>query len=239
MSFQQYKRLLVVLFVPLLVVGVVVSYLLFSKDNAVQLLCEPWFSGVGDNCRDLGGTPLYSVVHKKYPTWFDVYPAKDSKIISASIENSGRVLRGVTVLGVNSFGGYPDDVSRQIKGLIGKQGAIVLGIRDSSSRSIVLDSGNVLLYCNSLRFKEGNDFYQSYCFGEGWGADIYYSVLGEDRDALSALESSISEEIKRVEESIVIGWVVMTPMFVIIFVLISFVIYLVQKAYRYVKGGAI
>lgn len=237
MTFARYRRLLLVVLAPLLIGGAIFSYYTSPFRSGNFITCDNSYGE--DFCRNVGGfdSPLLSVVRKNQESWFDIIErsGSESGFLSIYVEGSQRLLKEVTIPSTTLLYKNPDEVPYYIKNLQGKSGAIILGISDPSQRSLVT-ANKFLLYCNRLSLESGNDYYQSFCFGDGWNGLIEYSVTGETKDMLSALSSSISEAKAKLKKELILYWVITTPIFLVVFVFISLVIFSLKKAYIYVKG---
>lgn len=235
MTFSKYKRLLFVSLIPLLIMGAVLSAVTSPNKKIYAILCIPWYSTESCGSVDMDH-PIYSTRKEVYAPWFDIYPANESKFRRVHVEGSERMLMGATIVEANPFPGYPAEVASYMDKLAGKTAAIRLGINKSSPRSLILDK-SAILSCHSLLYKTSTDTYVSRCFGDGWGGPIEYKVSGASKKMLSDLNDSISKEINQVDRDLIIHWSIGIPFFVFVFLLISLIVYLISKAYNYVKKG--
>lgn len=235
MPFGKYKRLLLVVSLPLILIGIVFGELISPYPNSfIFLMCQR--NGTYENCRNLGSRDgnLHQSVRKQSPAWFDVEDAPLSATsLSYYVQGDVRALTGY-VVGAAPFALNPPAAEITMNQLDGKNVNIILGIRPNEASSIVGDS--ILLRCNSVRFVADNKF-TSGCYGDGWNGRVTYTASGESADMLSRLRDGVNAEVGRFEKDRWMHRVVTYSMFLIGFLLLSGIVWLSRRAIRYVKAG--
>ena len=239
MSANKYKRLCIVSFDPLMVLGFLTSKFVFHKSGMEYsyVTCAPFISL--ENCRQVGDPDgnLYKHVISEHPAWFDVQvgdfdaDAPLHNFISAST----RVLPDAQIVRTNTFAFSSPRSESVMSSLLGQKAVIKLGIEEGE-RSFIQD-GVYFLYCNSLKFESKEGEYTSNCFGDGWSGGVTYQATGHSRDQLDKLLSSIKEVDSQRKSEYNIFRVVMYPLFVYLFILASLIVFIVSRAIRYVKSG--
>lgn len=238
MNRKQFARLFLVAFLPLLLLGFVTAKVVFehSGDKYAYILCIP--ANTFENCRSLGEPDgsLYKLTKDYSPAWFDV--TEDGYDSNSRLSNfvmaSTRSVRGAEVVRAAPFAGYGEDVELIMNSLVGKRAVVNLGIKKDELSSIHRDG--VLLFCNNLWFGAKHGEYTSQCYGDGWGGAITYQVTGQSRRELERLQAAINDVVATREAEYFAYRAVMYPLFIYLFLIISFLVWITIKAARFVKG---
>ena len=237
MTASQYWRLCLVLFLPLIIASYLFSKLVFPYPVIDIVLCNSFLDT--ETCRNVGPLegPFYKLVRGQSNSWIEVQHGKyDADAFpKLHVEASGRMLRGARILQAEPFSGYPPEINQRIRSLEGMP-AIVLLVSEPGGRSTV-GNGIISLYCNSLWFGEAPGAYSSRCFGDGWSTKVTYSVMGADRQMLDNLANSINLEAQNIRNDYRLYQVVIYPLFLYLFLIISALIWITIKAVNFVKGG--
>lgn len=239
MSTRKFRRLFIVSFVPLLILGVITAQLLFhySGGRYEYILCDS-FLGI-DNCRPVGDPDgnLYKHVEGEYPAWFSVYGLDDrSAPLYNFIMASTRVVPGVQIVHASPFVGFGPEVASFMGSFAGMRAVVKLGI-EKGERSIIISDEDIILYCNDLSFKAMEGEYTSRCYGKGWAGNVTYRATGVSRDELDKLLASINKTVDSRSRDYNIYRAVMYPIYVYLFLLVSFFAWVFLKAVRFVKNG--
>ena len=240
MKRKQFARLFIVVFAPLLLLGVIVGKVIFEKsgDKYAYILCIPSYTF--ENCRPLGDPDgrLYKLTKNYYPAWFDVTEASydSGSPLSNFVMASTRSIKDAVVVSAAPFAGSGSDASLTLDSLIGKRSIITLGIGKGEHSQIYSDG--VHLFCSNLWFATNDGEYTSHCYGEGWGGAVTYQVRGDSRDELDRLHSAIKAEVSARERDYWVYRAVMYPLFIYIFLLVSLLVWISVKAARFVRGGS-
>ncbi len=234
MTTGQYKRLCLVLFVPLLLAGFFVGQKILNDERYLTLLCSP----IGDKefCTPSGplGGNFYERTKSRINYWFQVYPASDKEpaLFSVIAEASGRVISDALIQSSVKNIATSEQGKVFMDSLNGLKASILLGSKEAS----VITENGIALSCNSLRFTETEGVYSSYCYGAGWSGEFSYKASEQDKIKIDVLRASFYKEIASYHFSRVMGMVILYPMFIYIFLLLSLTFWLIKKAARFVKG---
>lgn len=223
-------RLFVVSCIPLLILGFLTANIFFPYDKHEHMTCEPFFSM--ENCRNVGDSDsrLYKMVISESPVWFDV-DAENSGFLR--IQASARRVLNAEIVSASPYVGYGPEVASFMGALAGRQATVNLG-NANKEESITVGDMNIL-YCNSLEFETKEGEYTSVCYGDGWGGPVTYRVTGASRGELDKLLNSINEEIDDRRLDSYLYRTVMYPIFIYIFLIVSFLMWLFMKAVRFVN----
>jgi hypothetical protein len=239
---RKFTRIFIVSVIPLLLVGFIFSKTVATYDPYAYITCAPFqLSGItlDENCRSVGGPEgsLYKSVHSEHPSWFDIMEPHYNP--NASLHNfitgSQRLVSQIKIVDASPFFGYGEDVSQYMKSLTGKRAVLQLGI-PNKERSVMPSNGVGSLYCNNLSFEDTPGLYMSQCYGNGWGGPIRYRVSELDRPKLDKLKSSIDNVINERNNDFLIYKIIVYPLFVYIFLMLSGLIWLIRKAVRFVNS---
>lgn len=239
MSTRKFRRLFIVSFVPLLILGVITAQLLFhySGGKYEYILCKS-FMGI-DYCHQVGGDPdgnLYKHVKGESPAWFSLPDLYDkSPPLVNFIEASTRVVPDVQIVHASPFVSFGPEVASFMGSLAGRRAMVKLGFQ-KGERSII-SGEDIILYCNTLRFKAMEGEYSSHCYGKGWGGNVTYRATGVSRDELDKLLAAINKAVDSRSWDYNIYRAVMYPIYVYLFLLVSFFAWVFLKAVRFVKNG--
>lgn len=238
MTGSQYKRLLLVAFVPLLLLGVIVSELLVPYDRYLFLLCtDPGL----ENCRNVGDpkSALYKAIERDYEAWFDVrLPLEeDRSVITAFSMASRRVVTISEIVTAIPFGGSAQGSAQAqlMSKLVGRNATAVLGIKKGEKSIVTKDE--IMLFCNSFYFQNDQRTYGSQCYGDGWGGPITYKASSYSDEMLDGLASEMRQEISKKKWDHASYIAIMYPIFIYLFFIISLIIWLAKKSTKYVKQG--
>lgn len=235
MTFGQYKRLLLVVAVPLILSGVAFAEVIRPyPHNFLVLQCQR--SPDSEYCREFGDISgnLYESVKKQSSAWFDVEDAPVKKpsmtyLASADI----RALKAQVVSAV-PFSLSSPTAEADMNKLVGKNVDIILGIEANQRSSIVADS--ILLRCNSVRYLTDGK-YRSQCYGDNWSGNVTYSAASDGVAMLQRLRDAVNTKITDWQNDHLLYRVVCYSMFLVGFLLLSGIVWLVRRATTYVKAG--
>jgi hypothetical protein len=238
MTASQYKRLCLVLFVPLLLTGYLVATYALPYNRFQVVMCQQ-FVGGDNNCVSASSldSPLYKHMKQLHKAWFDVElgPQERGSITTSLPMASGRLLEDVEILKDKPYWMFGPDVGRFVDGMAGRRGMIQLGIPDKELS--LVSSDRFLLLCHNIRYQGTPGVYSSRCFGDGWTAPFKYRVLAQDRDMLEGLKAEIHKSFDDKVTEYRIYQAVMYPAFVYLFLNLSALVWLTGKAVQYVRRG--
>lgn len=237
MTWKKYLRLVLVSILPLMLAGYFAAKLIWPYEPSAHITCAPFLLTGQENCRNVGDGSLYDSVKSEHPAWFDVHVGDydEDAYLHDFVEASARIIPTVEIVSATPFFGYSPDVKSFMGSLAGRNAVMNLGIQDEE-RSLITDEV-ALLYCKNLQIGDGNEEYTSDCYGNGWSGPVTYRVNGAGKEELDSLITSIEEEIADRRNDYNLFRIVTYPIFVYTFFFVSFLIWLVARAVRYVANG--
>ncbi|WP_411165821.1 hypothetical protein [Aeromonas sp. DSM 116730] len=236
MTAAQYRRLLIVITLPLLIAGGIFTRAVIRPHNYIAILCgSPVF--LSEECRttDGLGEPWHEEIKSQYPIWFNINtrPYENNSFPHAFVSGSPRYIPGVHIvsatpyLGTDSSYGSPIE---QLRMMAGKTISIQFGHKDMT--------GFNPLGCNELTFNDDGDTYTAgLCSIPNGIAQVEFSVGVEGSRILSELKTNIDDEISRQRNRIMIDYAIGTPMFLILFLIGSLLVWAVKRAVSYIRTG--
>lgn len=246
MTFGKYKRLLLVVSLPLLLFGYGLSAFVMPYPSSAYLVCQSW--GTMENCRNVGrpGENFYDHTKKQSPVWFQIdgAPVTDKNVYFIA-EGDARTLGRATVEQVIP---YSNEVIRNpqatalMQKLVGRPAMVRMGI-EGSQRSVDLGS-EIFLYCHTLEYdKEPLSWfpnpgaYTAQCVAEDWGGYISFKPSPEAEQQLALLRDGVTEEVGKIERDFWIHRVVLTVAPLFLFLILSGIVWLTRRATAFVKAG--
>ena len=239
MTFRKYLRLCAVSFAPLLLIGFVLfRFFIPYQGQSNVVTCEEW-SVDYENCRNVGDreSSFLKYVESQHPIWVDVKvsdwnPNLENYIL---VMATGRSFKQSRIVSAEPYRPASPEVRNYMQALVGKTATVVLGF-DDNDKSVVAER-SALLNCHSLEIKGPTGFFSAACFGQSWGGTLTFEVFGRERDRLETLKSAIQEEVSEIKSQYFMYRVVTYPLFVYLFLIASALIWLVNKAVRFVQRG--
>jgi hypothetical protein len=122
-----------------------------------------------------------------------------------------------------------------MKTLPGLPASIVLGIQNAHPHSSVV-SGVALLWCDALGYGESGT-YSANCYSDTWQGRITFRVEGPGRMTLDNIRAETEKIVEKGNYEYRIYQVVMYPLFLYGFLLLSALVWLAARAFRFVKNG--
>lgn len=205
-----------------------------------MILCEPTFFGETRSCGSVGepGSHLAELVKGRHTVWFNVSLTDKSRFLVTTEEVPQKILTDTTIIKATPYGFLAPSARPVIDQLVGKRAVMTLGTDGSHSSPLMLEN-RVFLSCSGLIYRNNNT-YLAHCYSEewgGWGGNIEFIASGESQQSLVNLNTSISEEIEKLDRNTVIFWIVITLVPVLAFLILSLFVFWLSRAYRYVKNG--
>lgn len=245
MTFGKYKRLLLVVTLPLLLVGYLASLAAMPTQTMSYRLCQ----GMGnfENCRNVGepGEAFYDHTKRQSSKWFQVMSrSMDGARDVYQVEANARTLGRVTVDVINPYTlPKPTPLGAvQIQGIQGRPALLRMGIEDGQ-RSV--DAGSeVYLFCHTLHFdmepsqwvpKPGP--YTAECVADEWSGRVSFTPSAEAEKPLVLLRDAVNAEVNDRERQLLIERVVLTLAPLVLFLILSGIAWLARRATAFVKAG--
>ena len=237
MTWRRYLRLLLVVAGPLLLGGFFAAPYLAQRQQNSLLTCEA-MSPIFESCRDLGWEGrLLDEVTRSHPAWFSAGLVEDDldDQISIIAQASQRKLDDATIVSAIPHNPHGPEVANLLASFVGKPAQIVLGIANGEKSIVQRES--IILFCNSLKFGKYSQEYESSCYGNNWSGILKYSLGKEGSEKINSLKGEILEKYKEEKRSALLYKIVFYPLFLYIFIVVSALLWLGGKAYRFVKAG--
>ncbi|WEA23718.1 hypothetical protein [Pseudomonas juntendi] len=237
MNLKKYKRLCVVVFLPLLIIGVLGSLLFWPYPKSAVYYCE---ARNEEYCRNGGelGSHISEIIKSQQPSWFPITISTENSLDPIYVFfGSFRTVHSAEVIKTVTYVGHSQAATDFMNGLIGRTVSIFLGPPEGG-KSVVTER-NALLYCNDLTFELVSGTYTSRCWGDGWGGPITFSVedASQDRNMLDQLKVEIDRKIKDMRIYHIIYMIVVYPIFFYGFLLLSLLYWLGIQAVRYIRNA--
>lgn len=161
MTARQYRRLLVVLSLPLLLAGGIFFSTAVPAPFYASIICNQPLPTY-ENCRttDGLGEPFDEALRRESAAWFDVHATThdQNKFPMSFISASPRLVDGAQILEVTPYVGTntgPGSGTDALNAAIGQKISIALGVEPNGPRDAYL----YLIGCNELRFDQQSSIY--------------------------------------------------------------------------------
>lgn len=237
MTRTKFKRLFLVLLAPLLIFGVIFAILENEKADPMTLRCQAFMSR-HENCRPTGSGDFDSYVAGQAPAWFDVKvrPYERNSFPKVFVSASQRQIDNVEILTVSPYLGTQGGAGsplNELRSLTGQRISIIFGV--PSERNRRLDP----LGCNELDFEESSTgvFTAGLCGIPNGVVRVRFSVGQQELQMLDALKLAINRETEIRRQDLIKNYLFSTPMFVVLFLLVSAAVWIVRRAILYVSAG--
>lgn len=239
MTGRKYRRLFAVCFVPLLLLGVLISSTLFRGDEYSHIVCNQPLPAF-DNCRNLGNTDgnLYKSVKSEQPLWFEIQwePYENNIFHTVFAEASARTITDVRITEANPFVGQAPEADRLMLALVEKPNtSLQMGVEPGQFS--LIDERFAILTCHTLKIHRRKSSYSAVCFGDGWGGELAFEASGEGLEILDRLRSSVNQERSDQYSGVLLYHIVMWPIFIYLFGIASFIVWITSKAIKFVRAG--
>lgn len=238
MTMNQYRRLLIVLTIPLLIAGAIFTRAFIRPNNYATILCE-YSPILGESCRTtdgLGGE-FDKIVRGFHPAWFDIHTREhvDNSFPFAIVSGSQRYITDARIVSVTPYAGTDESTGstlEQLRSMTGQEIPIIFGVNKSDS--IPLN----FLGCNELNFNGKSNIYTAGLCGIPNGiAKVKFTAGINSSKMLSKLRAEIEEEVSNQRKEIIIDYAVGIPLFLALFLLGSLLAWIVKRAIQYVRAG--
>lgn len=233
MNYNQYRRLLLVLTIPLLIAGAIFALIEGRSLNDATILC------VGDNCRTTDGLGKRwdTALRSEHEAWFDVNARTydDNTFPRTIISASSQLVTDATIIDVEPYVGTDDRAGSpldQLRNLQGKNIALLFGVKGNNVSTLKM------LTCNELNLMDAPTSYTAGLCGIPNGiVRVKFRVDSEANKQLSALKTSIENETSESRNSLILNYIFGVPIFFVIFIILSLLVFVIRKSINYIKAG--
>ncbi|WP_303842880.1 hypothetical protein [Aeromonas sobria] len=236
MTAAQYRRLLIIITLPLLIAGGIFTRAVIRPHNYIAILCgNPEYLSEGCRTTDGLGKPWHEEIKSQYPIWFDIRtrPYESNSFPYTFVLGSPRYITGVHIVSVTPYfgtDGGPGSPLEQLRKMADKTISIQFGNKDMTLFNP--------LGCNELTFNDdGHTYTAGLCSIPNGVTKVKFTVGVEGSRILSELKANIDDEISRQRNIIIIDYAIGTPMFLIIFLMGSLLVWTVKRAISYIRNG--
>lgn len=233
MTRSRFKRLFLILIGPLLIAGALLAVATVDGYGSLRLRCEAGLFG-GENCRPTGWGDFDEIIAKESPEWFDVDTSSTSS--SVFVSASQRLIDDVEIINVSPYWGTedgPGSPPSKLRSRAKQKVSIIFGVGEERVRD--LDP----LGCNQLDFEkaESGIFAARLCGIPDGLVRVDFRVGQQGQRELLALKTAIENEIATERRRELQTYLIFTPIFVVLFLVVSGFIWIIRRATTYVLAG--
>jgi len=235
MSWNKYKRLCLILFLPLLLIGFLITVKMLDSQRYAYILCPH----VGESACQYAGSSdggFYNYLKKSKDVWFSVLSGdKSDAPVTVFIEAAKLTLPEVIIKNAFNVTGDKDSIDAITSRLPGLKSMVSLGVEEHQV-STFSRVGNVLV-CSTLKTEDEADIFTSLCYGRNWSGFITYQATGIGLSFLNSILNSAKEKEEKVNYDYKLALIIATPMFIYLFLILSIIWWIVLKAVKFVKNA--
>jgi hypothetical protein len=237
MTRAKFKRLFIVLLVPLLMAGAAFAFFENKGLSSSNVRCQISFTG-SENCRSTGWSDFDDGIAKESPAWFDVKsrPFEENSFPQVFVSASQRQIDEVEILDVSPYYGTvdgPGSPLSELRLLTGQRISIIFGTSNEGPRPFNP------LGCNELDYEKASQgvFIAGLCGIPNGVARVEFRVGSKGQADLEALKGAVDGEAASIRRIMIENYLIGTPIFVVLFLLISGVVWIVRRAASYVAAA--
>lgn len=243
MAFGKYKRLLLVALLPLLLLGFGFSVFIMPFARYVDIRCSQF--GDLELCVNSLRNPRSFDNGTEMPPRFEVSgPAVEHRNVRYLVEADERTVGRVTVQNIVLHNGLRDPRAAEtaVQKLIGRTATLHLGV-GKDERSVDF-GGDAFLFCNTLEYdKEPLSWfpnpgpYNAVCIGDDWSGYVSFGPSPEAQRSLTLLRNAVGDEVGKIEREFWVHRIGLTVAPLVLFLIVSAIVWLTRKAAAYVRAG--
>lgn len=242
-AFGKYKRLLLVASLPLLLLGFDLSAFIMPFARYVDIRCSQF--GDLELCVNSLRNPRNFNSNRESTTRFEVSgPAVEHRNVRYLVEADERTVGRVTVQSIVLHHGLrnPRAAETAVQKLIGRTAMLHLGV-SKDERSVDF-GGAISLFCNTLEYdKEPLSWfpnpgpYNAVCVGDDWSGYVSFAPNPEAQRSLALLRNAVGDEVGKIEREFWVHRIGLTVAPLVLFLIVSAIVWLTRKAAAYVRAG--
>lgn len=230
MTPKRYFRLFLVSVLPLLLFGFVFAAFVYPYPRHHYVECRPGFER--SYCH--WGTDDYERFEARKNSeandnvgWFHIFEGAGTGYLEDTIE-AKTIALDVQIVEASS---------EPLNALVGKAAQMALGI--PTGKHSIITNNAAFLWCDRLQYLLEDNRYDSYCYGDGWDGYVKFTVSlnGRDYQLLQGLWSEIESVRADRRLDFAVYCLIVLPMFVYLFFVVSGIIWLGVKAVKFVRNG--
>lgn len=233
MTFAQYKRLLLVVAIPLILLGVLTTEVFLPLPRVAHVGCTKMGQ---EQCVNWGeyDSEFYKFKKSQQAGWVNV-SNKDEKGSVNVLALAGIRTIMPKIIEVNSLIINDSEVNKSMEKVIGFDVPVQLGFIEGSSK--IDTTSKDRFYCSTLVLENNSDSYVSACEVGAWRGSIRFVPNDNDRVMLIELQSALHENQRQWDNVLLQARLIGYSIFLIGFLLISMMIWLGVRAYKFVRNG--
>lgn len=237
MTLKKYARLVLVSIFPLLLAGYLAAVFIWPFERHAAIACQPSLFHGQENCRDVGEREFWEATGSGKHIWFRIHYSQSNKSDHdhKSVKATAKTIYKAEIIGAQPFVGYGPDVKSFMGALAGRNAVMNLG-RLESELSDISDQA-VILSCNDLWVNGDRSEFESQCFGRGWGGFVTYRLTGSEQAQIEDILTKVDKLTEVRESNYKLYQALMYPILLYVFFVVSFMIWLLNWAVRFVKKG--
>jgi hypothetical protein len=237
-TWSKYRRLCLVLLMPLLIAGFIVTCVVDPWHRDPDVLCTQSL-GTQQCHLDPTGKDYWKEVGDHPDDWFE-FTTPVSKNATLNTYHILASARGVTakINYVGYYSGSSDEQKSFLKTLDGRNALVLLSDLGGKQHpdSLTLPNGDLEIRCTDIEDKGTGDF-EGRCWGMDWQGIVMFEVTGSGRQMIEDLNKAINQSIASGQLDFWAYVLIEYPMFIYGFLLLSLLAAIAKKATRYVKAG--
>lgn len=242
MTSGKYKRLTLVLCLPLLMAGVVLSITALKDEHYATVRCEHG-TIIGLNCRitDGLGEAWDREIESQYPEWFDIQTVEfeDNSFPYFMASGSQMEIRDVEIVRVWPYLGTDEGPGSPVEHLKLKAArrepiTIQFGVGNRANDMRFLDP----LGCNELDLTDTPSTPSAgLCGVENGVVGVEFRADPDGQAYFEKLSQAIATEIDRARTDLILGYVFLTLIPLALYFFLSALVWTVRRGYLYVVSG--
>ncbi len=231
MTAAQFKRLTLVLLLPLFLCGVAVYHSVLPSSGYKFMICS-----TDGSCREMRYMERENLEsdRKHYlEIWAFELKAK-VEFYMQPISTEGKIVYTTPLIGFDTDYEAEENVSRR---LLGQDAAFLLGGNRDIPSSI--HGGDVYLRCKNMSFERGDEVISARCGGDGWNQIVHFTPASDQASFFTDLYANMkaTTRAKRATETVIQATTYVS--FLLIYGLLSAVTAAAIFGYRYVRHGTL
>ena len=229
------------LVLPLLIGGFVWSTLAVPK-RSIKLFCQQ-FMGVADTCQSIADDDSFDGLVDDPKTLFSVRPKSGSSLFHHYyIMTTPRHIGVINISNAKNLQGFPGQYPNAVQ-LVEKLNNINAFMSLTGTYYSQIINNEWYLNCNELLIDYDNINYNTdnehtvYCNSQEWSGLFEVQAFDAAQENITKLEQAVRRKIERFEHNYIVDKSIVTLLPLVVYLLLSALVWIVIRAYRFVKAG--
>lgn len=231
MNAAQFKRLTLVLALPLFLCGVAFYHIVLPSSGYTTMIC--WSDG---SCREMGYGDRERLESERENYLYIGSPELKARVAfyGYPISIEGKIVHTIPLTGFERDFEAEEIVARR---LLGQDAEFLLGYNSDVPSSIY--GGDLYLRCNNMSFKQGTEVISAFCDGDGWRQIVHFTPASDHASFFTDLYANMkaADRAKRATEAAIQAATYVS--FLLIYGLLSAITAAAIFSYRYVRHGTL